>query len=85
MSQSERVLRARLAAHMLHAKRDPREQTAKARAAFKKKFEDLADPEGALSPEERARRADQLEKAHYVRMALASARARRLRETKLED
>lgn len=41
------------------------------------KFEREVDPDGVLSPEERARRAEHLRKAHFQRLALKSARARR--------
>jgi hypothetical protein len=74
---AERSLRARLAAHALYGKRDPREITAKARAAFLSKFEREADPEGILPPEERRRRAESLRRAHFTRLALASVKARR--------
>jgi hypothetical protein len=77
ISPAERSLRARLAAHALHGKRDRQETTAKARAAFLAKFERDADPEEALPPEERRRRAESLRRAHFARLALASVKARR--------
>ncbi|WP_232110599.1 hypothetical protein [Nocardia wallacei] len=43
------------------------------------KFEHEVDPHGALSPEERARRAEHARKAHFARLALKSAQARRRR------
>lgn len=73
---AERSLRAKVAAHASHARRDPREATARARAALLSRFENEADPDGVLPPEERRRRAEQLWRAHMGRMALASARAR---------
>jgi hypothetical protein len=76
---SERSLRAKLAAHTLHATRDPRAATAAARSGFLKKFERQADPGGTLPEAERARRAEHLLRAHMARLALASARARRKR------
>jgi hypothetical protein len=70
-------MRARLAAHEMWANEpDPTGRTAKARAAFLSKFEQQADPDGVLPPEERRRRAEHLRKAHFTRMALASSRAR---------
>lgn len=45
--------------------------------AFWSRFERDVDPEGILTPEERARRADMALKAHFARFALASAKARR--------
>jgi hypothetical protein len=74
---TERALRARLAAHTLHATHDSRELTAPARAAFLGRFEREADPEGVLDPAERARRAEHLRKAFFARLALKSAQARR--------
>lgn len=41
------------------------------------KFERDADPDGALSAQERAGRADQLMQAHMLRMSRAAAQARR--------
>ncbi len=79
LSPSERSLRARLAAHALHACRDSREVTAPARAAFLNRFQDQVDPDRLLSPQERARRAEQARKAHFTRLALQSARTRRTR------
>jgi hypothetical protein len=56
---------------------DPSAHTAPARKAFRDKFENEADPDGKLDPVERARRGDMLRRAHYARMALKSAKARR--------
>jgi hypothetical protein len=71
-----RSLAAKVAAHSLHAQRDARVTTAPARAAFLASFEHQVDPDGLLSPTERARRAVQARKAHFARLALASAKAR---------
>lgn len=77
---TERTLRARVAAHESWARTGDRAaRTAKARAAMESKFDRLVDPDGLLSPEERAYRADQARKAHYTRLALKSAQARRRR------
>ena len=43
------------------------------------KFERQVDPHGELTQAERAKRAENARKAHYQRMALKSARARRRR------
>ena len=48
------------------------------RAAFAT-FEQAVDPDGVLSADERAKRADNLHRAHLQQMALKSAQARRLR------
>jgi hypothetical protein len=73
-------MRARLAAHQLHAGiRDAAAHTAPARAAFLSRFEREVDPEGVLESGERARRADHAQKAYFVWLALASAHARGIR------
>jgi hypothetical protein len=75
----ERALRARIAAHAMHGRHDARQTTAKARAAFLASFERQADPEGRLPAAERQRRAQQLRRAYFARLALASAKARKAR------
>ena len=77
MTPAERSLLARQAAHTMHAQQDPQEITAKARASFLAAFEEQADPKGVLSPEERQRRAEHLRRAHFARLARASAKVRR--------
>lgn len=78
--QSEYSLRARIAANHRWAFADDRTAaTAAARTAADARFAREVDPEGKLPPEERARRAASLRKAHYSRMALASAKKRRKR------
>lgn len=79
MTPTERSLRARLAAHSLHAKVDSVQHTEPARRAFMARFEDEVDPERALSQAERSRRADQAKKAYFSRLALRSVQARRRR------
>jgi hypothetical protein len=77
-SPHDRTLRARLAAHSLHAHvLDPTAHTAPARKAFLDRFEREVDPDGVLSPPDRARRAEHARKAYFTRLALASAKARR--------
>jgi len=77
-NSSERVLQARLAAHVLHAKvADPAGHTAPARKAFLDRFEREVDPDGTLSEVERKRRAEHARKAYFARLALASVKARR--------
>ena len=76
-SAARRALRARMAAHLLHAGiPDAAAHTAPARAAFLGRFEREVDPEGVLDPRERARRAEHARKAYFLRLALASAHAR---------
>jgi hypothetical protein len=76
-SPARRALRARMAAHHLHAGiPDAAAHTAPARAAFLARFEREVDPDGVLDPRERARRAEHARKAYFLRLALASAHAR---------
>ena len=82
MTASERSLRSRIGAYALHAAQDPRQTTAKARAAFLARFEAAVDPEGILPPEERQRRALSARRAYFARLALKSARVRRRKKDK---
>ena len=77
VSPGEQSLRGRLAAHILHARRDPRQTTANARAAFLARFEREVDPTGELDPTERRRRAEHARRAYFVRLSLAALEARR--------
>ncbi len=73
-----RTMRARMAAHSLHAKvADPTAHTAPARKAFLDGFEREVDPDGVLPPAERARRAEHARKSYFLKLALKSAQARR--------
>jgi hypothetical protein len=68
---------ARMAAHLLHSRiADPAAHTAPAREAFLSRFEREVDPDGVLEPAERARRAEHARKAYFLKLALASSRAR---------
>lgn len=78
-SPAERSLRARVAAHTMHARHDAQQTTANGRAAFLARFEREVDPNGALPLEERRRRAEHARRADFARLALASAKARRVR------
>jgi hypothetical protein len=77
LSPLERSLRARLAAHTMHSQHDARDTTAAARAKFLARFEAEVDPEGALTPEERRRRAEHARSAYFTRLAFERAKARR--------
>ena len=79
LTPAERSLRGRIGAYVLHSRYDSRELTKAARAAFESKFEREVDPDGVLPLEERLRRAEMARQAHYARLALASAEARRTR------
>ena len=71
--------RGRLGAHVSWAKTSDRPaRTLPARRAFLARFEREVDPQGELSPAERAARAENALKAHMARMRLArAAKARR--------
>ena len=76
--ESDRKMAAQIAAHASWAATPDRTaRTAAARAGLVAKFEREVDPDGTLPLAERARRAESLRKAHYVRLALASAKSRR--------
>lgn len=77
LSPAERALRSRIAAHTLHSQVDGRAHTEPARRAFDARFEHEVDPDGVLTPAERARRASHARKAYFARLALKSAQARR--------
>jgi hypothetical protein len=76
LTPEQRTLRARMGAHALHAKRDPRETTRAAREASQGRFEREVDPDGTLPEAERMRRADHARRLHFTRMAYLSAKAR---------
>lgn len=79
-TSAEHSLASKFGAHMSWANTEDRAaRTAPARRALDAKFERLADPDGVLTPPERAKRAESLRKAHYARLALKSAQARRRR------
>ncbi len=77
MTPEQRTLRARMAAHALHAGiADPAAATAPARQAFLDRFERQVDPDGVLSPDDRRRRAEHARKSYFLGLALKSAQAR---------
>lgn len=71
-------LRAEIGAHTSWANTvDRSARTAPARKAMLDKFEQQVDPNNELTPGERALRAEHARKAHFKRLALKSAQARR--------
>lgn len=81
LTPEQRSLRSSIAAYTRWSRTDDTTKaTAPARKAFMARFERAVDPEGTLSPDDRARRAEAAMKAHFKAMALASSknRARRL-------
>jgi hypothetical protein len=80
LTQAEKSLRGQIAAHESWARTEnPSARTRPAREAALKRFESEVDPQGELPPTERAKRAEHARKAHFKRLALASAKARRAR------
>lgn len=80
LTPAQRSLRASIAAHTSWANTDDRRaRTANATKANMDRFERLVDPEGRLTPEERAKRAENARKAHFQRMAFKSAKVRQAR------
>jgi hypothetical protein len=80
LTPAERALRARIAVHTSWANTTDRSaRTAPGRKAFRDRFEKQVDPDGVLSPAERARRAEQAMKAYMAQLAFKSAKARRRR------
>lgn len=78
MTDADRKMRSQIANGVRWAHEPDRTAaTAPARRAFMSKFEREVDPTGVLSPQERAKRAECAKRAHYQRMALKSAQARR--------
>ena len=71
-------MRARAAAYQRWAFEPNRSAaTAPARRALEEKFLRDVDPDGVLDPAERALRAEAARRAHFLRMAMKSAKARR--------
>ena len=77
LTAAQRSLRARLAAYRSWERTtNAAARTAPARRAALARFDRQVDPEGVLSPEERARRATAAMRAYFTALALRSSRAR---------
>ena len=74
---SDLALYGRIGAYVTHSRHDGQEITAPARKAFLDRFLREVDPEHELPEEERQCRAGMARKAHFARLALKSAQARR--------
>lgn len=74
LTPSQRSQRSRIAAHSMHAA--GRTNTKPARKAFLDRFERQVDPDGVLSPAERAKRAAHARRAYMAQLAYRSAVAR---------
>ena len=81
----EMARRGRIGAYRLHATHSAKETTKAAREAFMARFEREVDPDGTLTAEERARRAEAARKAYFAQLAHKSAKARRRRPPKAKD
>jgi len=81
MTGEERQRWGRIGGLTAHSRHSPVEMTAGARRGFRERFRRLVDPEGALPPEERERRAERAMRAHMLTLSEKSARARRLAPT----
>ena len=86
LNQNARRLQGRIGGLTTRSLHDPLEYTAAARKRFRDSFATLVDPDGVLTPEERATRAHAARQAHMARLALLSAqsRARRRRLSRIE-
>jgi hypothetical protein len=71
------VTLGKLGAAVLHSRYDGAALTCNARRVFDARFERDVDP-AITDPAERARRADHGRRAYFLRLALASAKARRV-------
>lgn len=78
LTPEQRSMRARIAAHALHAQ--GKTNVKAAHASLQARFEREVDPDGRLSPEERAKRAEHARKLYYTQLAYKSARARAARK-----
>ncbi len=82
LTPAERSLRGRMGAYVVHARYDPRETTAPARAAFLKRFLDEVDPGRVLPESERLRRAAAARKGYFTRLSFLASRRRRQRKAR---
>lgn len=80
MDTAERSLWGRIGAHKSWQNTEDRAaRTLPARMAALERFERQVDPDGKLTPQERAIRAEHARRAHFQRMAMKSAAARKRR------
>lgn len=80
LTPAQRSLRSRIGGLERAAQHDSAAMTAAARANGPGSidyWEAKVDPAGELAPDDRRRRAEAAKKAHFARMAFASAKARR--------
>lgn len=78
LTPAERSTRASIAANTRWQNTDRKQASADARRRQLARYETTVDPDGNLPPAERAQRADNALRADMQRLALKSAKARRL-------
>lgn len=83
MTPEERTLRARAAAHALHAQ--GKTNTGPARQAYTDRFLNQVDPDGILELEEREKRAAHARKAHFANVQRLGLKAIREAREALDD
>jgi len=76
LTPEQRTLRARIAANTRWSQEDPTENAVRGQKGLRARFLREVDPDSALTPAERERRADAAYRAHMARLALASSKAR---------
>ena len=59
------------------SRNDPETMVGPAHLAFRRRFENLVDPDGLLDPAERSIRADRARRAHMLTLSARSAQVRR--------
>ena len=78
----EMALRGRIGGYVTHSRYDSRKVTAPARKAFLERFLFEVDPNSELSESERVRRAELARRAYFAKLAHASAKARRAKNSR---
>lgn len=80
LNAEQRSLRATIASNTSWANTTDRTgRTAAARRAFIEQFERKVDPDGVMTPKDRAKAAEHARRVHYARLAYLSSRARQRR------
>ena len=75
LSPAQRTMRARIAAHKLHATHDSRKLTENGRRKFMNRFLDEVDPDRTLPKAERERRAGHARSAYFAQLALRRSKS----------
>ncbi len=76
MTSEEQRRWGRIGGLTAHSRHSSVEITAGARRGFQERFRRQVDPDGALAPEERERRAERAMRAHMLSLSEKSARVR---------